>query len=84
VRRGYAGVPGMPLVAVQVMLFGWRSRVFLETLDLGRYAEVFVANDVDEAVLAHLTDANLKELGVISLGHRKRLLAAMASRWGIP
>ena len=53
---------------------------FLEALGLGRYADAFAANDVDEAVLAHLTDADLKELGITSLGHRKRLLAAIAAR----
>ena len=37
-------------------------------------------NDIDFVVLAQLTDLDLKELGVISLGHRKRLLAAIAER----
>jgi SAM domain (Sterile alpha motif) len=37
-------------------------------------------NDTDFAFLTKLTDADLKELGVSSLGHRKRLLEAIAER----
>jgi hypothetical protein len=47
-------------------------------LGLDRYAEAFAANDVDGAVLRTLVDDDLKELGVVSLGHRKKLLAAIA------
>jgi class 3 adenylate cyclase len=45
---------------------------------LGQYAEVFASNDVDAEVLRTLTADDLKELGVASLGHRKKLLAAIA------
>jgi class 3 adenylate cyclase len=51
---------------------------WLEKLGLGQYAQRFVENDIDFALLAKLTDADLKELGVTSLGHRKRLLEAIA------
>jgi class 3 adenylate cyclase len=53
---------------------------WLEKLGLGQYAERFVENDIDFALLTKLTDADLKELGVFSLGHRKRLLEAIAER----
>jgi class 3 adenylate cyclase/tetratricopeptide (TPR) repeat protein len=53
---------------------------WLETLGLGQYASAFAENDVDFTVLAQLTDADLRELGVTSLGHRKRLLIAIAAR----
>ena len=56
---------------------GW-----LEELGLGRYASAFVENDIDFAVLPDLSDADLRELGVGSLGHRKRLLAAIEARSG--
>jgi class 3 adenylate cyclase len=46
-------------------------------LGLGQYAQRFAENDIDFAVLTKLTDANLKELGVTSLGHRMRLLEAI-------
>ena len=49
-------------------------------LGLGQYRRVFAENDIDFAVLPHLTDIDLKELGLTSLGHRKRLLAAINER----
>ena len=53
---------------------------WLEKLELGQYRVAFTENDIDFAVLPHLTDTDLKELGLTSLGHRKRLLAAIADR----
>jgi class 3 adenylate cyclase/tetratricopeptide (TPR) repeat protein len=53
---------------------------WLEELGLGRYASAFVENDIDFGVLPNLSDADLRELGVGSLGHRKRLLAAIEAR----
>jgi class 3 adenylate cyclase/tetratricopeptide (TPR) repeat protein len=50
---------------------------WLRNLGLTQYAQAFAENDIDFDVLAGLTDADLKELGVGSLGHRKRLLAAI-------
>ena len=45
---------------------------WLEKLGLGQYAQRFAENDIDFALLPKLTDADLKELGVTSLGHRRR------------
>jgi class 3 adenylate cyclase len=53
---------------------------WLEKLGLGQYAQRFAENDIDFVLLTKLTDADLKELGVTSLGHRKRLLEAIAER----
>jgi class 3 adenylate cyclase len=53
---------------------------WLAELGLGQYAAAFTENDIDFDVLVQLTDADLKELGVSSLGNRKRLLAAIAAR----
>jgi class 3 adenylate cyclase/predicted ATPase len=50
---------------------------WLETLGLSEYARRFADNDIDISVLRHLTDQDLKELGV-SLGHRRKMLAAIA------
>jgi SAM domain (Sterile alpha motif) len=58
---------------------GW-----LEELGLGRYASTFLENDIDFAVLPNLSDADLRELGIGSLGHRKRLLVAIEGRSGAP
>jgi hypothetical protein len=54
-------------------------RTWLEALGLGQYARAFIENDIDFAVLPQLTDADLKELGVTSLGHCKRLLTAIGT-----
>src|SRR6516225_7372180 len=53
--------------------------VWLRTLGLGKYEAVFRENDIDETVLPSLTHENLKELGVASLGHRVKLLDAIAA-----
>src|SRR4051794_10923768 len=49
----------------------------LQELGLTRYMAVFAENDVDHEVLLLLSDAELEKLGV-SLGHRKKLLKAIA------
>ncbi|MGV2289865.1 adenylate/guanylate cyclase domain-containing protein [Trinickia sp. YCB016] len=53
---------------------------WLAGLGLEQYAQAFGENDIDLSMLPQLTDADLKELGVQSLGHRKRILAAAAQR----
>ena len=53
--------------------------VWLRGLGLGQYEAVFRQNDIDETVLPNLTAEDLKELGVASLGHRRRLLDAIAA-----
>ncbi len=55
---------------------------WLQGLGLERYLEAFRANDVDADVLRGLTADDLKELGVVSLGHRKKLLEAIAGPGG--
>lgn len=52
---------------------------WLSTLGLSDYAQAFIDNDVDEGVLASLTPEDLRELGIQSVGHRRRILDA-ASR----
>ena len=44
--------------------------VWLRSLGLGKYEAAFRENEIDETVLPSLTQENLKELGVASLGHR--------------
>ncbi len=50
---------------------------WLETLGLGRYAEAFADNEIDLQALPHITEKDLKEIGV-ALGARRKLLAAVA------
>ena len=52
---------------------------WLHCLGLEQYAAAFRANGIDPEVLPELTDADLEKLGVV-LGHRKRLLKAIAAR----
>ncbi len=54
-------------------------RDWLESLGLGDYAKAFAANDVDAALLPSLTAEDLRDLGVTSVGHRRRLLDAIAA-----
>ena len=49
---------------------------WLEKLGLGQYAQRFAENEIDVAVLRHLTDQDLKEIGV-PFGHRRKMLAAI-------
>ena len=49
---------------------------WLEKLDLGQYAERFAENEIDVSVLPHLTDKDLKDIG-IPLGHRRKIFAAI-------
>jgi class 3 adenylate cyclase/predicted ATPase len=51
---------------------------WLMEIGLGKYAETFLANDIDLEILPDLDDADLERLGV-SLGHRKKLLRAIAN-----
>jgi hypothetical protein len=53
--------------------------VWLRSLGLGRYEAAFRENDIDETVLPSVTAEDLKELGVASLGHRRKLLDAIAA-----
>jgi class 3 adenylate cyclase len=46
---------------------------------LEQYADAFAANAIEGDVLRKLTGEDLKELGVVALGHRKRLLEAIAA-----
>ena len=54
-------------------------RTWLEAEGLGKYAEAFAAQDISVDLLSELSDADLMELGVASLGDRKRLLRAVAA-----
>jgi hypothetical protein len=50
---------------------------WLRELDLEQYEAAFRANGVSEKDLPHLTAEDLQELGVIAVGHRRRLLVAI-------
>src|SRR3984885_6097072 len=51
---------------------------WLESLGLSEYAQRFAENDIDFSILADLTDQDLEKIGVTSLGHRRKILRAIA------
>ena len=55
---------------------------WLATLGLAQYGTDFERNDIDLSLLSKLTDQDLRDLGVQSLGHRKKLLEAIAELKG--
>ena len=56
----------------------WLARIGLE-----RYAAAFAENDIDVAVLPHLTDADLEKIGV-SLGHRRKISSGDCRSLAVP
>jgi class 3 adenylate cyclase len=52
---------------------------WLRDLGLERYAAAFRDNDIDAEVLPNLTAEDLIAVGVASVGHRRKLLAAIAA-----
>jgi len=52
---------------------------WLRGLGLERYGPAFRDNDIDGEVLPELTSDDLISIGVTSVGHRRKLLAAIAS-----
>ena len=54
---------------------------WLEKLGLSEYAQRFAENGIDVSVLRHLTDQDLKDIGVL-LGHRRKMLAAIGELAG--
>ena len=54
---------------------------WLASLGLPEYAQRFAENGIDVSVLRYLTDQDLEKIGV-SLGHRRKILAAIAGLVG--
>src|SRR5437868_13030102 len=55
------------------------AAAWLRALGLEQYAPAFRDNDVDGEVLPELTSDDLISIGVTSVGHRRKLLAAIAA-----
>jgi tetratricopeptide (TPR) repeat protein len=54
---------------------------WLLSLGLGEYADAMRAHHIDDWAMARLNEADLREIGVVSVGHRKRLMAAITERF---
>eukprot|EP01120_Amphizonella_sp_Union-15-10_P010857 TRINITY_DN44_c0_g1_i1.p1 TRINITY_DN44_c0_g1~~TRINITY_DN44_c0_g1_i1.p1 ORF type:complete len:328 (-),score=67.71 TRINITY_DN44_c0_g1_i1:94-1077(-) len=52
------------------------------TVGLPQYTKIFKDNDVDGSVLISLADSDLKDLGISSLGHRKKILDSIKGLLG--
>lgn len=52
---------------------------WLRGIDMGQYEVAFHSNHIDLAILPKLTSADLQEIGVASVGHRRRILDAIAA-----
>src|ERR1700719_1694743 len=50
---------------------------WLKQLGMSEYVQCFAENKIDVSVLRHLTDQDLKDIGV-PLGHRRKMLAAIS------
>jgi SAM domain (Sterile alpha motif) len=55
---------------------------WLAKLGMSEYAERFAENGINVAALHHLTDQDLKDIGVL-LGHRRVMLAAIGELGGM-
>src|SRR5690349_22415466 len=52
---------------------------WLRALGLDQYEAAFRENGVSEKDLPHLTAEDLQDLGVVAVGHRRRLLVAITA-----
>jgi class 3 adenylate cyclase len=52
---------------------------WLQGLSLERYITAFRNNEIDWEVLPRLTSEDLREIGVVAVGHRRKLLDAIAA-----
>src|SRR5579862_3446905 len=57
---------------------------WLRQLSLAQYADAFAENAIDWAVLPTLTAEDLRDIGVVAVGQRRRLLDAIAALGAAP
>ena len=57
---------------------------WLRALGLEQHAQLFRDNDIDGEILCGMTAEDLKELGISSFGHRRKLLNAITALGGEP
>src|SRR5262249_53056975 len=56
---------------------------WLGKLGLSEDAQRFAEKDIDFTILGDVTDQDLEKIGIASLGHRRKLLRAIANLEGI-
>ena len=61
---------------------------WLRSIGLGQYEAAFRDNEIDDDVLRKLTADDLKDLGVTIVGHRRKIMTAIAELsalgWRLP
>ena len=57
---------------------------WLRGLGLGQYEQAFRDNDIDARVLPGLTADDFREIGVVSVGHRRLMLQSCSMRPKMP
>src|SRR5215471_14631662 len=67
----------MPLLSSEEQLMNIAA--WLQDLGLERYVSAFRDNEIDWEVLPKLTSEDLREIGVAAIGHRRKLLDAIAA-----
>ena len=55
---------------------------WLRSIGLGQYEAAFRDNEIDDDVLRKLTADDLKDLGVTIVGHRRKIMTAIAELSG--
>src|SRR5262249_3058863 len=73
------GASMLPLAPRNLRVLTMDVAEWLRTLGLGRYEAAFRENDVSAGLLSKLTEGDLKDLGITSVGHRRLLLEAIAA-----
>jgi len=51
--------------------------LFLEEIGLEQYADLFSNNRIDESIISELSEQDLKNIGITSLGHRKKIFSSI-------
>ena len=80
-----SGAVGTFILQVQPLCVSWRPKQpmnvaeWLRRLGPEQYEPAFRENDIDSDLLPSLTAVDLKDLGITSVGHRRRLLDAIAA-----
>jgi hypothetical protein len=76
---GHEGVIGARPRGLSVARAGMQQIAqWLEEIGLSEYAQRFAENGIDSSVVRHLTEQDLKDIGVL-LGHRRKMLAAISN-----
>jgi len=55
-----------------------KVNLFLEEIRMEQYVDLFANNRIDESIITELSEQDLKNIGITSLGHRKKIFSAIS------